>query len=317
MTRDATDQPTETDAAEIVLALFGESGARIRRFPTGTGHWVYAARAPGGEERVVKLGLAAQRDDFAGAVHWSQTLRPLGVPLPELIAHGEHRGLPYVVLEYLQGQDLAFVYSRLSSQERKTIAERVFEVQEVVATIPAQGGYGFLRIPGERLHSSWRDVVDASIARSRMRMETVGAIDLHWAERVSRAAERLSAYFLQVPPRPFLDDVTTKNVLVHGRRFSGIVDVDWICVGDPLFTVALTRAAILSSGHVPDYTDHWCSLLGVTQEQRVAVRFYTALFCLDFMGEIGQIFNRGMQPFDPERLARLESILEEHLKDAS
>jgi aminoglycoside phosphotransferase len=316
MTLSAPEQPSEKDVAEIMLGMFGEPSASIQRFSTGIGHWVYEARIAGGAVRVVKLGLASQRDDFVGAVHWSTTLRPLGVPLPELIAHGEHRGLPYLVLERLYGEDLACVYSRLSSSERKTIAEQVFEVQQAVATIPAPGGYGFARIPGDQLRSSWRDVVEASIARSRRRMEAVGAFDLHWADRVSRAAERFSAYFSQVPPGAFLDDVTTKNVLVHERRFSGIVDVDWVCFGDPLFTVALTRAAILNAGHIPDYTDHWCRLLGVMQEQCAAVRFYTALFCLDFMGEVGQVFNRGVEPLAPERVARLKNILEEHLRDA-
>jgi aminoglycoside phosphotransferase (APT) family kinase protein len=266
---------------------------------------------------VVKLGRASQRHDFAGAVHWSTTLRSLGVPLPALIAHGEHRGLPYLILERLQGEDLGRVYSRLSSSERTTIAERVVEAQEAVATIRSPGGYGYARMPGEQLHSSWRHVVEASIARSRKRMEPIGAFELHWVDRVSKAAERFSAYFSQVPPTTFLDDVTTKNVLVHDRRFSGIVDVDWVCVGDPLFTVALTRAAILNSGSIPDYTDHWCRLLGVTQQQHEVVRFYTALFCLDFMGEVGQTFNRHVERIDAERASRLQRILDEHLRDTA
>ena len=167
MTLNAPGQPTEKDAAEIMLGLFGVPSASIRRFPTGIGHWVYEARTAGGEVRVVKLGLASQRGDFIGAVHWATTLRPLGVPLPALIAHGEHRGLPYLILERLPGEDLECVYSRLSSSERKTIAKCVFEVQQAVATIPAQGGYGFARMPGEQLRSSWREVVESSIARSR------------------------------------------------------------------------------------------------------------------------------------------------------
>ena len=41
-----------------------------------------------------------------------------------------------------------------------------------------------------------------------------------------------------VPPLPFLDDLTTKNVLVDGGRLSGVVDVDVVCFGDPLATPA-------------------------------------------------------------------------------
>lgn len=247
MTAHRPDLPSEDDAAEIVRASFGARPAQIRRFATGIGHWVYEARLAGGDARVVKLGLASRRDDFVGAVHWSTTLRPLGVPLPELIARGEHRGFPYLVLERLQGEDLEHVYLRLSSPER-------------------------------------------------------------------HRTEGLSAYFSQVPPTPFLDDVTTKNVLVYEGKLSGIVDVDWVCFGDPLFTVALTRAAILSAGYPPDYTDHWCALLGVTRAQAAAVRFYAALFCVDFISEAGQTFNRSVETLDPARAKRLTRVLEEHLR---
>jgi len=35
-------------------------------------------------------------------------------------------------------------------------------------------------------------------------MAAVGAVGLHWVDRVSRAAEGLSAYFSRIPPTPFL-----------------------------------------------------------------------------------------------------------------
>ncbi|HVJ17091.1 MAG TPA: aminoglycoside phosphotransferase family protein [Polyangiaceae bacterium] len=315
MTSSAADQPHEQDAANVLFELFGEPVTNVRRFPTGIGHWVYEVRTEG-TVRVVKMGLAAQHENFAGAVHWSTVLRPLGVPLPELLAHGTRRGLPYAVLEYLEGEDLGRVYSILSPDERRAIAERVWDVQNVLAKLPHEKGYGFMRVPGGSLHPSWAAVVDASIARSRGRIETARVVDSRWVERVSKAAQPFSAYFAQVAPRAFLDDATTKNVLVHDGQFSGIVDVDWLCFGDPLFTVALTRAAILYAGNIPDYTDHWCALLGVTQQQQAAVRFYTALFCLDFMSELGQTFNREREAIAPERVERLESVLERHLDAA-
>ena len=33
---------------------------------------------------------------------------------------------------------------------------------------------------------------------------------------------------------PYLDDVTTKNLLVKDGHISGIIDVDWIGMGDQL-----------------------------------------------------------------------------------
>jgi hypothetical protein len=57
-------------------------------------------------------------------------------------------------------------------------------------------------------------------------------------------------------------------------------------------------------------------VLELTEEQHRVVRFYTALFCVNFMGEFGQRFNQGVQPLDLERLGRLERILNDDLCEA-
>jgi len=289
----------------------------VHRFPTGLGHWVYDVRGPDGAGIVVRMGTADQRDDFLGALHWSRTLRPLGVPLPRLIGHGEYRGRPYLALERLAGADLGHVYDTLTSAERQSIAEEVCRIQRIVGALPEGRGYGFVRLPSEPGRASWSDVIDGSLARSRGRIEAAGLVSPRPIDRVAAHAKRFHQYFSRVRPTAFLDDVTTKNVLVHAGRFSGIVDVDWLCFGDSLFAVALTRTALLSAGANLEYTDHWCDVLGLTSEERGVVRFYTAVFCVDFMSEFGQRFSQGVERLDLERLARLEEILNAHLDDAA
>jgi hypothetical protein len=36
----------------------------------------------------------------------------------------------------------------------------------------------------------------------------------------------------------------------------------------------------------------WCDLVDLTVEQRQILDLYTAVFCVDFMSEIGQVFNQ-------------------------
>jgi hypothetical protein len=307
------ERPSQRDASEIARRLLGTAPASVRRFPTGIGHWVYDVRMADGASIVVRLGTIDQRSDFVGALHWSKTLRPLGVPLPQLLDHGEFEGHPYLALERLAGDDLGQVYGSLSSAERRSVAEEVCRVQRLVGALPHGTSYGFLRLPDERGHGSWSQVVEASLARSRRRIEAAGLLSLAPVERVAAQAKRFERYFAGVRATAFLDDVTTKNVLVHAGKLSGIVDVDWLCFGDPLFTIGLTRTALLSMGADPDYTEHWCNVLELDAEQRRVVRFYTALFCIDFMSEFGQRFSQGIVQHDAEQLARLESILEEHL----
>lgn len=305
--------PTEDYAAAVVRDVIRQEPKSIRRFPMGIAHWVYDVRLRDGSSIVVRMGTSEQREDFVGALHWSKKLRPLGVPLPDLIAHGEHEGHPYLVLERLEGEDLGVVYGSLSSAERRSIAEEVLRVQRIVGTLPDGSGYGFLRLPTDRGHESWSDVIQHSLARSRARIESAGLMSLDAVHRVAEHAGRLQPYFSDVPPRPFLDDTTTKNVLVHAGRLSGIVDVDQLCFGDPLFTVGLTRAALLGSGEDPEYADRWCEALDLSEEQRQVMHFYTALFCVDLMSEFGQHFSQGVQQFDQGRLERLEKAVDESL----
>jgi hypothetical protein len=122
---------------------------------------------------------------------------------------------------------------------------------------------------------------------------------------------RHESYFAAIQPAPFLDDTTTKNVLVDHGRLSGVVDVDQLCFGDPLFTIGLTNMALLADGLDVDYVEHWMNLLNLGKQQRQTVEAYTLLFCVDFMSELGQRFNKEEHPeIDLEKFARLKSVFE-------
>jgi len=100
-------------------------------------------------------------------------------------------------------------------------------------------------------------------------------------------------------------------VIVHEGRLSGIVDVDVVCFGDPLLTLALTRMALLTRGFDLDYADAWAQELELDAAAHDRLRVYTALCCVDFVGELGQRFNRdAAPPVDPAEVAKLVGILD-------
>jgi len=283
----------------------------VRRFALGLAHWVYDVRLPDGSGLVVRLTTPEQRADFLGAVHWSKTLRPLGVPLPSLHAHGEVRGLPYLVLERLDGKDLALVYYELTATQRRGVAEDVCRAQRLAATLPQARGYGVVNLPAGPYLPSWTAVLEDTLVLSRSRIEAAGLMSTHVVERVQEHATRFHRYLARVRPTPFLDDTTIKNVLVHRGRMSGIVDVDEICFGDPLFTIGQTRVALVNAGLDGAYADDWCDALNLTSEQRAVVGLYTAIFCVVFLSELGVPFNREAIEVDPARRARLERLLDD------
>lgn len=308
--------PTPAIAAAIVRERLGREVLAIERFPTGLKNWVYAVRLAGGDEVVARLNRPGQGGHFAAAIRWQRLLAPRGVPLPTLLDHDADPpggGCPYMIIERLPGRDLGEVYPLLSAGQKRVIASRIAAIQTRVGGLPNGPGFGFASgYDDTTLHRTWLDLLRADLAHSRARIATAGLVDPADVDLVAARLSDQIVYLDSVPPRPFLDDTTTKNVLVHEGALVGIVDVDCICFGDPLFAVALTRMALLSRDFDTDYIDYWCATLDLRDEQRVALGLYTALFCVGFLGEFGQSFNREVAaPSSAGQIARLVAILHE------
>ncbi len=289
--------PTEQDAIRILAAALNKRVQAIRRFPTGLAHYVYDVETDAGENLVIRLARSDLGAFFEGALHWYAPLKRLDVPLPVLYfasADSAQFGFPVMIMERLPGQDLGEVYGHLSTGHKQRLADAIIAIQRSVATLPPGQGYGYARSAADRaLHPCWLNVLEASLERSTRRFETSGVVGQQAAERVRQAVYAHRAYFDAVPPTCFLDDTTTKNVIIaDDGRLSGIVDVDAVAFGDPLLTLSLTQMALLSQGYDTVYTDYWAAQLQLTPAQQHAVRLYTALFCLDFMSELGQSFNK-------------------------
>lgn len=307
--------PDEQLVVGIVRGFKDESVLTVERFPTGARHFVYDVVTRSGESFVVRVATPENRESLLGALYWYGFLKPRGVPLPSLLyadVEAVTAPFPYLIIERLAGKDLGLVYPQLSKDEKKALACEVARVQEIAGTLPPATGFGFVGgYESSRFQRTWIDVLSGSLERSRKRIETIGAVDARHVDRVTERLGRYESYFSQVEPRCFLDDITTRNVIVHEGRLSGIVDVDCVCFGDNLFTIALTRMSLLKSGFDLDYVDFWCEAAHVSDEQREVLQFYTALFCVDFMGELGQVFNKERPPLvKAEDVRRLEGILD-------
>lgn len=314
-----TSRPTERDAALAVRAGLGAEARSIVRFTVGSCFYVYDIVTEHGRRVVARLATAETRDTLAGGVYWHPHLRGVGAPLPALL-HADlapASGFPYMLLERLPGADLGQVYDQLSPAQRRTLASEIVALQRAVATLPQASGYGFAcSYEDASLRASWLDVVQGDLERSRRRIAAVGAVSLAPVARVGERVLAMADYLRAVEPVAFLDDTTTKNVIVHAGALSGVVDTDVVCFGDPLFPLALTRLALLAHDMDVAYADDWRDLLALSLDQRRALALYIAVFAVGFMSELGQRFNRDEPiPVDRAYLRRLEAILDEALAD--
>ncbi len=177
----AVVSPTSDDLRAIVHEALGAELVSAERFPTGLCHYVYDAVLADGRAVVLRLARPENRHYLRGGIHWSNVLRPLGIPLPELLyaeAAPNCTVFPYMILERLPGQDLGAVYSRLTAQEKAQLAYRLAAVQEILGRLPEGKGFGFQSDPGHAPpYESWGEAVEASIQRSERWIEEAGVVD--------------------------------------------------------------------------------------------------------------------------------------------
>jgi hypothetical protein len=142
-------------------------------------------------------------------------------------------------------------------------------------------------------------------------VERGGVVPVSGLPSLAPRLTALEPYLRSVPRRLFFDDATTKNVIVHEGRLSGLVDVDTLCVGDGFLALGLTKTALLSLGADTRYVDHQADSFAAGDAERAALDLYAAIFCVVFLGEHGLRFNRGApEPLDHAAIERQRGALE-------
>jgi aminoglycoside phosphotransferase (APT) family kinase protein len=284
----------------------------VHRFTTGARHHVFDVGFEGRPPVVVRLGDPSAREEMAGAVYLSGLLRPPGVPLPAILAEDLEAELPWLVLERLPGTDLGAVIAGLSDLQLDVIAASVARAQAIAAQTPTAGRYGYAVRAENAPQSSWSQVLEANLTRSRQRIAAAALFDVALVERVQAEVTSRRNVIDRIGATPFLHDTTTRNVIVApGGAFSGIVDVDDLCFGDPRYPAALTLAVLTAYGGPTQYVSAWMRHAG--QADDVVFRLYVAVFVLDLMSEHGQIFNGNERRSTPDVRAALIGAFERGL----
>lgn len=87
-----TSPPSEDTAIAIARRVLAWSDTRAQRFTTGMAFFVYEV-THGADLAVVRIGRPEQASALAEGRALQDRLRPLGVPLPDILAHGVQDGV--------------------------------------------------------------------------------------------------------------------------------------------------------------------------------------------------------------------------------
>lgn len=264
--------------SQLCMKYFCEYPRSVERCTVGQGNYVFIVKFTDGK-KVVRCSL--EHNAYQNTVTWLKRLASIDVPVPEVLAQGKIEEYEFLVLSYIEGRDIGLVYPQLKYEEKKIIAKEIVSIQNRVAT---------LELESVEPQWFWSAFIHYILQRARDRIADMGYFSVVKVDRLWGQMARLEEYFASVKPIAYLDDISSKNLLIHNGRISGIIDVDWIGVGDKLTYVALTNMALLDLGYDTDYVQYILDEMQIGDTERRAFLYYTLMYCVDFMGERGMNF---------------------------
>src|SRR5438309_595720 len=88
-----------TAATEIAARYANTPPEHVHRFTTGAAHFVFEATFSNQAAAVIRISRPSDRSIAKAAKELSNRLRPLGIPLPEILEDGTDAARPYLILE--------------------------------------------------------------------------------------------------------------------------------------------------------------------------------------------------------------------------
>lgn len=285
------------EAAALFENSTQKSVVQIKRCGTGIGNYVFIVSTA--DERLV-LRCSQEKDAYKDTVYWLSRLSVCGIPVPAVLSEGRYGDYSYLILSYIPGDDLGTVYDGLSECEKKQIAKEVAAIQRKAAGLAVAADPKW----------TWRRVLDELLCRAEERIQRKNYFDAGKIYLIRNLQQEIQEYLDQVQPVPYLDDISTKNLLIDRGKLSGIIDIDWMGLGDALTFAALTRVSLLNQGSDTRYIDYLLNEMRPTPMEYRAFVFYCLIFCVDFMGERGMQFLDKTVPVSRRIIGRLNDIFD-------
>jgi fructosamine-3-kinase len=301
--------PNENIAIAVVEAMTGDKALASTRLITGDQHFVFAINTSS-SEYVLRMTNVEQRNKFISAIYWQEKLLPLSVPLAKFIKvdlDRKYSEFPALLMMRLPGDDLCNVYSSLTDSDKRNLANEMEKIQKLTVVLPAGSSYGITdSYENVTEFKSWYDFLVQRIHLFMDIISEAGIFDANEISKVLSIAKQLKEELHEIPATPFLWDASERNVIIHKGKISGIVDVDEVCFGDPLFVLGLTYSALENEGHDTLYTDYWVEALHLDKRAQLRLAFYRLFYIVVFMRKHSMTTaNRQKINFNVQRLKNM------------
>ncbi len=273
------------------------SVVQIERCGVGIANYVFIV-STAAEKFVLRCSKDANA--YQDTVYWLSKLAACEIPIPAVISQGSDQDYSYLILSYIPGDDLGNVYWKLSDSEKKQIAKEVVEIQRKVSEMDIAADAQW----------TWNGVIEEMLNRAEERIKQNGYFDAAKIHIIRKLQQEIQEYLDTVRPIPYLDDISTKNLLIDQGRVSGIIDIDWMGLGDLLTFAAMTKVALLNMDLDTQYVDYLLEEIHPDAAAYKAFLFYCLVYCVDFMGERGTRFLDKRIPVNESIIRRLNIIFD-------
>ncbi len=288
---------------KICMKYLSQEPTSIERCSMGIGNYVFIVTIA--DEKYVFRG-SEEEGAYNNTSYLLDKLKNLDIPIPKIICSGKFEKYYFIILSYIVGEEIGDIYRRLTDSQKKNIAREIVKIQNEVSRIQND-----IEIPAD---FNWKDIVLQNLNRSKSRIDQNGYFDSKKVDKLIDTIDEFNEYFYNVRPIPYLDDISSKNLLISNGEVSGIIDIDWLAFGDKLTYVALTNMAFLDYGYDTDYIDYILSEMNINEKERRVFLFYTLMCCVDFMGERGMTFLDKTIYVDETVLEKFNELYEDLLR---
>lgn len=285
------------DAIAIFENNTKRSVVQIERCSVGIANYVFIVSTA--NEKFV-LRCSKDENAYKDTVYWLNRLSVCEIPIPIVLSEGKYKDYSYLILSYIRGDDIGNVYCKLNDSQKKQIAKEVVKIQRKVSRLDIHAD----------MEWTWNCFVDEMLNRAEKRIKIKNYFDFNKIYVIKKLQQEIQEYLDKVPIAPYLDEISTKNLLIYEGNVSGIIDIDWIGFGDMLTFVAMTRVALLNMDLDTKYIDYLLDEIRPNTIEYKAFIFYCLIYCVDFMGERGMQFLDKTIPVNENIIERLNDIFD-------
>jgi len=295
-----------SDHREVITSIsqkeFGTEPGSITRMTNGICNEVYLV---GVADRELVFRLKDDGRYMLGSHNHIPIFRSKGIRVPEIVAEDYSKTripFAYQVQTKIEGRDINDVIATLSEDELQAIGVEIANVLRQLKDVPNNGRFGVQWGDDRDLVGSWPEEIDRAMKVMTARGRRNGLMEPDFEQILSWINTNYRDHFERVRPTTYFADMCAKNVMIHERRFAGLVDVDALTQGDPLEAVGRIKASWYGTHHGRVYTDAVMDSLELSAVARRIVTMYALFNRMFWTFENGISFNQNTTGVvDPER----------------